>query len=137
VEDVVDGWHEWAAVLLARPAGDGDAVCALLDHAAVGLHHDPVASSDPGRMAMFAVDMAIGELLDEGVQPAVSATVDRQVEVRADEVHPLIQAAAVGLAAHPGVGDARLGYARAAVFVRHALDELVAPAGGRSCRRCL
>jgi hypothetical protein len=116
-----DGWHARAVALAGRTEADPAAVCAMLEHAAVGLLHQPAASTGPARMALLLVDQAVAELADAGVTAAPPAEPGGD-RVECGQVGPLLAAAVAALPACTGEGTALLAYARAALFARQALD---------------
>ncbi len=118
------GWHETAAVLAGRHDADPVVVCAMLEHAAVGLLHQPAATDTGGHYGMLLVDQAVAEIAlatgDSGPPPAGVGT----DQVHAADVRPLLAAAAELLAGCEGSDTDVLAYARAISFVRQALDAI-------------
>jgi hypothetical protein len=115
------GWHARAVALAGRTDADPAGVCAMLEHAAVGLLHQPAASTGPARTALLLVDQAVAELADAGVTgpPPAGVGGDR---VDCGQVGPLLAAAVAALPACTGDGAALLAHARAVLSVRRALD---------------
>jgi hypothetical protein len=118
-------WHETAARKLSQQDPDPASVYELLEHAAIGLLHQPAGQDTPGHLALLYVDQALGELAAAGA--AAPAPMDVGAErVHCGDVRRLLAAAATLLphCLQGRDGMDQLAYARAAVLVHQARDAL-------------
>jgi hypothetical protein len=118
-------WHDTAAWLLGRPDTGPAAVYELLEHAAVGLLHQPAGQDSSAQLVRIYVHQAVGELTDAGVTAPAPTDVGIDT-VHTGDVRPLLAAAATQLprCLHDRDSMTQLAYARATVYARQARDAL-------------